>query len=77
MNGVIILKVKTDGSAHVKKVVFKKPDSVDVSGSLDDKQERSASLIRNSFNRSRGLAAQKILKTAKYVLKSPDADESN
>lgn len=77
MNGVIVLKVKTDGSAHVKKVVFKKPDSVDVSGSLDDKQERSASLIRNSFNRSRGLAAQKILKTAKYVLKSPDADKSN
>ena len=77
MKGVMVLKVKPDGSAHVKKVVFKKPDNVDVSGSLDEKQERSASLIRNSFNRSRGLAAQKILKTAKYVLKSPDEDESN
>merc|ERR1711874_694284 len=34
MKGVMVLKVKADGSAHVKKVIFKKPDHVDVSGSL-------------------------------------------
>merc|ERR1712242_213669 len=38
MKGVMVLKVKSDGSAHVKKVVFKKPDHVDVSGSLAAKE---------------------------------------
>merc|ERR1712020_616596 len=30
MSGTMVLKVKPDGSAHVKKVVFKKPEQVDV-----------------------------------------------
>jgi len=72
MKGVMVLKVKSDGSAHVKKVVFKKPDHVDVSGSLSAKERKSETQLRNSFNRSRGLAAQKILKTARYVLKTTD-----
>merc|ERR1712110_450477 len=72
MKGVMVLKVKADGSAHVKKVVFKKPDHVDVSGSLSAKERKSETQLRNSFNRSRGLAAQKILKTARYVLKTTD-----
>lgn len=75
MRGVMVLKVKPDGSAHVKKVVFKKPDHVDVSGSISEKERKSESLLRNSFNRSRGLAAQKILKTARYVLKSKATKE--
>merc|ERR1712110_1250306 len=29
MSGTMVLKVKPDGSAHVKKVVFKKPEQVD------------------------------------------------
>merc|ERR1719369_2044372 len=69
MTGVMVLKVKPDGSAHVKKVVFKKPDNVAVSGSIADKKERSENILKNSFNRSRPLAAQRILKTARYVLK--------
>jgi len=69
MTGVMVLKVKPDGSAHVKKVVFKKPDRVDVKGSISEKKERSENILKNSFNRSRPLAAQKILKTARYVLK--------
>merc|ERR1719431_699359 len=69
MTGVMVLKVKPDGSAHVKKVVFKKPEHVDVRGSISDKKERSQNILKNSFNRSRPLAAQKILKTARYVLK--------
>merc|ERR1712079_60200 len=72
MKGVMALKVKPDGSAHVKKVVFKKPDHVDVSGSIADKERKSDAKLRNSFNRSRGLAAQKILKTARYVLKTTE-----
>merc|ERR1711953_246781 len=72
MKGVMVLKVKTDGSAHVKKVVFKKPERVDVSGSLSAKERKSETQLRNSFNRSRGLAAQKILKTARYVLKNTE-----
>lgn len=69
MTGTMVLKVKPDGSAHVKKVVFKKPEHVDVKGSISDKKERSQNILKNSFNKSRPLAAQKILKTARYVLK--------
>eukprot|EP00090_Calanus_glacialis_P027575 TRINITY_DN435_c0_g1_i1.p1 TRINITY_DN435_c0_g1~~TRINITY_DN435_c0_g1_i1.p1 ORF type:complete len:452 (+),score=171.19 TRINITY_DN435_c0_g1_i1:149-1357(+) len=70
MTGVMVLKVKPDGSAHVKKVVFKKPEHVDVTGTITSgKKERSENILKNSFNRSRPLAAQKILKTARYVLK--------
>merc|ERR1712083_641345 len=69
MTGVMVLKVKPDGSAHVKKVVFKNPDNVAVSGSIAEKKERSENILKNSFNRSRPLAAQRILKTARYVLK--------
>lgn len=72
MKGVMVLKVKTDGSAHVKKVVFKKPEHVDVSGSLSAKERKSETQLRNSFNRSRGLAAQRLLKTARYVLKNTE-----
>jgi len=69
MTGTMVLKVKPDGSAHVKKVVFKKPEHVDVKGSIADKKRRSENILKNSFNRSRPLAAQRILKTARYVLK--------
>merc|ERR1711892_1335779 len=69
MTGVMVLKVKPDGSAHVKKVVFKKPEHVDVKGSISEKKQRSENILKNSFNRSRPLAAQRILKTARYVLK--------
>merc|ERR1712123_399738 len=71
MTGTMILKVKPDGSAHVKKVVFDKPDHVDVKGSLSDNKPRSITYLKNSVNRMRPIAAQKILKTARYVLKAP------
>merc|ERR1712018_620595 len=66
MKGVMVLKVKADGSAHVKKVVFKKPDHVDVSGSLSAKERKSETQLRNSFNRYRGLAATKLLRMARF-----------
>merc|ERR1712106_92774 len=71
MTGTMILKVKPDGSAHVKKVVFDEPDHVDVKGSLSDNKPRSITYLKNSVNRMRPIAAQKILKTARYVLKAP------
>jgi len=71
MTGNMVLKVKPDGSAHVLKVVFSKPDHVDVQGSLSDNKPRSITYLKNSVNRMRPIAAQKILKTARYVLKAP------
>merc|ERR1712212_1000533 len=71
MTGHMVLKVKPDGSAHVLKVVFSKPDHVDVQGSLSDNKPRSITYLKNSVNRMRPIAAQKILKTARYVLKAP------
>jgi len=73
MSGTMQLKVKADGSAHVKKVVFKKPERVDVKGSLSDNEPRSINVLKNSVNKMRPIAAQKILKTARYVLKAPTA----
>merc|ERR1712150_296232 len=73
MSGTLVLKVKPDGTAHVKKVVFKKPENVEVKGKLSDSQPRSLTSMRNSVNKMRPLAAMKILKTARYVLKSPAA----
>jgi len=72
MKGTMVLKVKPDGSAHVKKVVFKKPEHVDVSGSITEKERKNESQLRNSFNRSRGLAATKLLRMARFVLKSTE-----
>merc|ERR1712142_455807 len=77
MDGVMVLKVKPDGSAHVKKVEFQKPEKVDVTGSLIGAKERSESRIKNTFNKSRGLAANKLLKAARYVLKSNSKDEES
>merc|ERR1711953_1540095 len=73
MSGTLVLKVEPDGTAHVKKVVFKKPENVEVKGKLSDSQPRSLTSMRNSVNKMRPLAAMKILKTARYVLKSPAA----
>merc|ERR1712045_813453 len=75
MSGTMVLKVKPDGSAHVKKVVFKKPVQVDVLGSISDQKKRSDTYLKNSVNKMRPIAAQKILKTARYVLKAPSTVE--
>merc|ERR1712141_815793 len=74
MSGTLVLKVKPDGTAHVKKVVFKKPENVEVKGKLSDSQPRSLNYLRNSVNKMRPLAAMKVLKTARYVLKSPNSN---
>merc|ERR1711892_1040160 len=52
MNGTMQLKVKADGSAHVKKVVFRNPESVEVKGTITDKRSRSDYYLRNSVRRS-------------------------
>lgn len=74
MSGTLVLKVKPDGTAHVKKVVFKKPENVEVKGKLSDNDPRSLNYLRNSVNKMRPLAAMKVLKTARYVLKSPNSN---
>ena len=65
--------MKPDGSAHVKKIVFARPGKVDVKGSLSDNKQRSSTYLKNSVKRMRPFAAQKILKTARNVLKAPIA----
>merc|ERR1712141_225762 len=74
MSGTLVLKVKPDGTAHVKKVVFKKPENVEVKGKLSENDPRSLNYLRNSVNKMRPLAAMKVLKTARYVLKSPSSN---
>merc|ERR1712026_53251 len=74
MSGTLVLKVKPDGTAHVKKVVFKKPENVEVKGKLSENDPRSLNYLRNSVNKMRPLAALKVLKTARYVLKSPSSN---
>jgi len=76
MQGVMQLKVKEDGSAHILSVVFKKPEDVAVSGSISDNRKRSDNFVKNSVNKMRPLAAQKILKTARYVLKAPHSKKT-
>jgi len=76
MTGIMQLKVKEDGSAHIISVVFKRPEDVDVSGSISDNRKRSDNFLNNSFNKVRPLAAQKILKTARFVLKAPHTKKS-
>merc|ERR1711941_262682 len=71
MSGTMTLKVKPDGSAHVRKVVFKEPENVDVKGSLSDNKPRNLRYLKNSVNKMRPLAAIRVLKTARYVLKTP------
>merc|ERR1711983_125576 len=51
MTGVMTLKVKPDGTAHVKKVVFKPPENVDVKGSLSDDRPRNLRYVKNSVNK--------------------------
>jgi len=77
MSGTMLLKVKPDGRAHVKKVVFQKPEQVSVLGSISDPKKRSDSYLKNSVNKLRPIAAQRILKTARYVLKAPSTVEKN
>jgi len=73
--GKMLLKVKTDGSAHVKSVYFQKPDEVSVKGSLGDKKSRSDRYLENSMKGIRPLAAQRVLKMARFVLRSPSTVE--
>merc|ERR1719382_1079471 len=74
MSGTLVLKVKPDGTSHVKKVVFKKPENVEVKGKLSENDPRSLNYLRNSVNKMSPLAALKVLKTARYVLKSPNSN---
>lgn len=72
MKGEMVVHVKPDGSATVQKVGFKKPENVDVEGSVSDKAERAESFLKRSFYKSKGMAAHKILKTAQKILNTPD-----
>jgi len=75
LSGKMVLKVKPDGSAHVKSVFFHKPEKVEVRGSLGNQKKRSDTYLKNSVGKVRPMAAQRILKMARYVLKSPSTVE--
>merc|ERR1711953_1158973 len=47
---------------------------VEVKGKLSENDPRSLNYLRNSVNKMRPLAAMKVLKTARYVLKSPNSN---
>ena len=49
---------------------------VDVKGSLTDQKKRSDVYVKNSVNKIRPFAAQRILKMARYVLKTPTVQRS-
>merc|ERR1712223_867077 len=72
--GKIVIKVKPDGTSHVRSVVFMKPEEVDVRGTLGDKK-RSDLFLKRSIGQVRPVAAQRVLKMARYVMKSPSTVE--
>ncbi|XP_023326074.1 uncharacterized protein DDB_G0286299 isoform X2 [Eurytemora carolleeae] len=69
LKGKMKIKVKADGSAHVKSVVFEKPDQIEVAGNLGN-QKRSDNILKQSVRSMRSVAAQRVLKMARFVLKS-------
>jgi len=69
LKGKMKIKVKEDGSAHVKSVVFEKPDQIEVAGNLGN-QKRSDNILKQSVRSMRSVAAQRVLKMARFVLKS-------
>merc|ERR1711973_919925 len=58
LSGKMVLKVKPDGSAHVKSVFFHKPEKVEVRGSLGNQKKRSDTYLKNSVGKVRPMAAQ-------------------
>jgi len=74
LTGKIVIKVKPDGTSHVRSVVFMKPEEVDVRGTLGDKK-RSDLYLKRSIGQVRPMAAQRVLKMARYVMKSPSTVE--
>lgn len=70
LKGKMVIKVKADGSTHVKSVQFEKPQQVDVRGSLGLKSADSKKLANKSVARMRPVAAQKLLKIAKSIIRN-------
>merc|ERR1712130_335354 len=69
LTGQMVIKVKEDGSTIVKSVQFEKPKQVDVRGSLGLEAKESSNLVRRSVLRMRPVAAQRLLKVARTILK--------
>jgi len=70
LKGKMVIKVKADGSTHVKSVKFEKPQQVDVRGSLGLKKEESSELATQSINKIRPVAAQRLLKIARSIIRN-------
>jgi len=70
LKGKMVIKVKSDGSTHVKSVKFEKPQQVDVRGSLGLKKEESSELATQSINKIRPVAAQRLLKIARSIIRN-------
>jgi len=70
LKGKMVLKVKSDGSTTVKSVHFEKPQQVNVRGSLNMKSSESKNLAEKSYARLRPVAAQRLLKIAKSIVKN-------
>ena len=61
--------MKPDGSAYIKRVVFSKPGRLDVKQSVNFKQGRSENYLLNAVKRMRPVAAKKILRAARALLR--------
>jgi len=71
LNGKMVMKVKADGSAHVKSVFFKQPEKVNVKGSLSKRRSESDAFLKKSIKLVRPIAALRLLKIARYTMKTP------
>lgn len=71
LEGKMVIKVKADGKAFVKSVFFKPPEKVNVKGSLVPQRARSDAFLKRSINLVRPLAAQRLLKIARFTMKTP------
>merc|ERR1719468_920416 len=70
LKGKMVIKVKSDGSATVRSVHFEKPQQVNVRGSLNMKTNESKNLAEKSYARLRPVAAQRLLKIAKSLVRN-------
>jgi len=70
LKGKMVIKVKSDGSATVRSVHFEKPQQVNVRGSLNMKTNESKNLAEKSYARLRPVAAQRLLKIAKSIVRN-------
>ena len=61
--------MRPDGSAHVKRVTLSRPGPVEVKQAVNFKRGRSSLYLQNAVKKLKPLAARKILRTARALLR--------